>query len=247
AKEQHKEAVVKAKSDAADFFVDTGLNIASDMWQIEKFGMITSYGQWGAKIGEWAFKNLDAESWSEKACSLKVQRKDDVANEGSIIQCEEGLCKPVLTMAGERFKLDNSTAEQFGSDYVYSVVFHTGHLQPPVGDVSPELSFKLYLSGEKDSYFENAEGGEWISFGYTELYRFEESIKSNVTYDELCVKFERGFPPGRFNSDKLFCRSLVSSSTGSSAFDTGSVAPQDYMDPETYEGENPATDYQFRE
>ncbi|MFW6378503.1 MAG: hypothetical protein ACOCZV_00610, partial [Nanoarchaeota archaeon] len=220
----------QAINSAIKFGVDLGVKFLVQQTQIDQYAMT---GNLFPKASAFISENLDTGTWAEKACSMSVDRSKggSQGNDGTVIQCEEGLCMPVLSMAGERFELDENTAEDFGATYVYTFSFHVGNMKEPHAGAQEPI-FELYFDGKKKSYMQMGDSTE-ITIPYTgELVRIQHSFKSNKTYNKLCADFQAPFPPGRANGKDMFCRDLVKSSTGDSAFDTGSRAPADYLDPE---------------
>ncbi|MFP4118913.1 MAG: hypothetical protein ACLFTH_02555 [Candidatus Woesearchaeota archaeon] len=215
----------EAYNEAVKWAIDVGVNI---LFENTKFETWASTANWAPGFSEWVSENMDVDTWVDKACSVDVQRSkgSSEGNSGSEVQCADGLCMPVLTMAGERFEMDDDV---FNAEYVYTLVFHAGNVEPPNEDV-PEMTFELYLDGEKKTYL-SGEDGEKLTLPFHSMFRLQKSAKSNTTYEEFCVEFDRAYPPGRADGKKKFCRDLRISTTGDSDFDTGSRAPKDYLDP----------------
>ncbi|MGM5481110.1 MAG: hypothetical protein ACQESE_01725 [Nanobdellota archaeon] len=243
--EANKKENDDAVQETINWAVDVGVSVLIDNTNIDEFISLSNIFP-GAS--EWISENLDMETWSSKVCNFgRMTSGVEEEGSGSVVQCEGGMCMPVLTMAGEGFKLDDETAEKFNSKYVYTIVFHAGNVVPANENVE-DITFELYLDGENRKYF-SSEDSDKITLPFHSILRIQEAFKANTTYNQICAEFDRPFPPGKSNLEDTFCRPLKVDSTGVSAFDTGSRAPADYLDPDTTRSKSTAkgtlSDYSF--
>ena len=207
---QVREQVFGIMDQAASFAYTQGwLNWAS----LTEMGHNTAMGQ----VSSWSDEYLNSDNYKDGFCSWNsMNTKVSNSIPGSAIQCQDGMCRTVLTMASEKMKVNDT-------HHVYTIVYYVGNVMKPEMGGDDFVKYNVFLKGAgnvKKQLF----GATWLELptGYGHVHDYSNVFASQNNYNKVCLQFEQEFPPHEINGKKEYCRDIVDATDGSSDFDTGS-------------------------
>lgn len=192
-------------------------------WAVStNYGSETFLGQTAQFSETW----LNVDNYKQGICSpLTTGPTTDVGQMGTALQCREGLCRPVLTLAAERIEFNDT-------HYIYSIVYSLG----PVDGASATqdtIKYNVFLNEASGMNEYKLFNNTWMEMEYYTPVNYATAVIGKREYGEICIKFEEKYPPLEISARRDFCRDIIISEGGQSAFDTGAPTPADYLDPET--------------
>lgn len=191
------------------------------------------------KISGLSDRFLNTENWKEGVCSPTLQFSSESTTSGTVIQCANGFCQPVLTMAAERITKNES-------QYIYAISYYLGGVVYPQGtnEKKETVSYMVTLreGSESVDLFQNFR--EWPA--NSAPHEFSFAFNSTAPYSEVCINFEYVFPPNEIAAKKEYCRSIVDADTGDSAWDTGRpTRPDEYITNSSSSGNSSSTEFEI--
>jgi hypothetical protein len=189
--------------------------------KLSSFGHHTLLGS----FSDWSSTYLSSDNMKDSICSPFFDFDSDSGEmQGSAVQCVEGTCRPVLTMASEKLKI-NDTA------YLYTLSYYLGNVRRPVGiDKDEKILYNVFIkkSGVQKPWFNDT----WMKLNYGERnninYAYTRLIQDGG-YTQICIKFKYTYPPEEITAKEEYCRDIKDSTTGDMDFDTGSFNKK-YLD-----------------
>lgn len=181
--------------------------------------------------GDW-LKYTDSDNWKNQICSPLVSiNAGHLAESGTAIQCNDGICNPVLTQAAEKTKFNDT-------HYMYTVVYYVGNVKNPntnsyitknnsLADsnvIKYTVEMKT-IAGLDLPLFTD----DWQRVPYGFYHDYAKSFVSTNNFDKICFVFEKKYPPQEIGNKREYCRDIVDATNGRSDFDTGRPAlPSEY-------------------
>jgi hypothetical protein len=183
-----------------------------------------------AQFADWARNSVD--SHKKSVCDGGIFNSELASSvpSGSAMQCANELCRPVLTQAVERVGFDAVVDNTPTKMYLYTIVYQVGNVRPTSAVAADEtIKFRVMFKtskGTSESLYEP----ELQELRYGDVNDLKTAILSEEEYTEMCFLFDEKFPPGDgITRKKDYCRKIIVSDTGATAFDTGVPVPSDYI------------------
>jgi hypothetical protein len=181
----------------------------------------------GQNMLNWMFTSYWTEKWFGKDYSSYLdfdKRKESICNpdnptnfgdilgtqegsEGSIISCNGGNCRPVLTYATERTELEYPNKTRYN---IYTVVYYIDS-----GDLKGhDLNYTVVFKGDGITIKGYRRGVPLKPYDVKSVHKV---FKTKAVLNQICIKFGKpGFPVGELSSEMEYCREITSNtfSTG---------------------------------
>ncbi|MGE0793439.1 MAG: coiled-coil domain-containing protein [Candidatus Woesearchaeota archaeon] len=167
------------------------------------------------KVADWANTNLNSDNYKDTICSATTDFNKGTTMEGTAVQCINGLCKPVLTMASEKLKINQS-------HYLYTLTYYLGNVEKPQGAINEKMKYNVFFKPGNQRLFNKT----WEELDYYEVADFAQSFLGKGDYTEVCIKFEKPYPPYEQQQELEYCRKIKDSTEGASDYNTGSYNPE---------------------
>jgi hypothetical protein len=201
---------------------------------------LNDYQQWWGDFAviEGIDDILSSEQRKSRICSMDFIGSETDDDAGSAISCSDGVCTPVLTQASEKIAYNES-------HNLYTVVFY-------ISAADRDVEFTILLKGDgptvdvvKESSQLQGDQQDWLTVPAGEIFDFKQAFPRTEDFKEICLYFKEEFPhdtsglignSNRWADNKRheYCRDIVDSNQGQSAWDTGSPVTQDYIYDEIY-------------
>lgn len=232
--ERAEEAKLQARTDKFHNnirkFTDKAILLAQSQGWLN-WASITSLGhnsvtQPIVDLAEFTNTYLNSDHWKNQICSMYISSDlgGDHSTEGSVVQCANGVCSPVLTSAAEKIRYN-------ATHYLYTIIYYVGPVRQTDMTINDDgINYNVLLKGPSVTNSIYVDTWHTLRFGRP-ADDISWSITSPNNYNQICFKFENNFPPEEIGSQREYCRPIVDSTTGGSAFDTGSPVPANYFDP----------------
>lgn len=190
-----------------------------------QFGHHTFMGQ----LTDFTGTYFNSENYKDSLCSAFYDYDADSGSlQGTEVQCTNGLCRAVLTMAAEKMRINETS-------YLYTLTYFVGNVEKPAGiseDETIEYNVFLKKSGSQTPWF----SANWIELQYGNLNNHEYAntrIINDGSYNQICIKFKYPYPPREITANEEFCRDIKDATSGNFDYDTGSfnvIYTPDYDD-----------------
>ena len=221
-KKQRRIEQKKAYLESINYMTDQVLSFMySQGWlnwaKLSEFSHYTALGE----LSSWSDTYLNSERYKESMCDgLLNTNLDSGTMEGSAIQCEDGSCRAVLTMASEKLKVNDT-------HYAYTLTYYLGNVKKPANYNEDYIKYNVILRspGVEKKWFNTS----WLrlDFGDNKNEDYGASRLLKDDYKEICIIFSRPFPPYNMVADATskdtYCRTIKDSTKGTFDYDTGSV------------------------
>jgi len=230
------EADAKIRKQQTDYMVNFAINQALSFaakqgwlnWMKSSyiFGTDSSLAQ----FADWARNSVDAHKKSVCDGGIFNSELASSVPSGSAMQCANELCRPVLTQAVERVGFDAVVDNTPKKLYLYTIVYQVGNVRPTSAIAADEtIKFRVLFKTSKGTS-ESLHEPEIQELSYGEVNDLKISILSEEEYTQMCFLFDEKFPPGDgITRKKEYCRKIIISDSGATAFDTGVPVPSDYI------------------
>lgn len=185
---------------------------------------------------------VDSDSWKTLICSAAyVHPREAQADHGAAIECNNGVCQPVLSFAAEKTKFNDT-------HQLYTFTYYVGGGQYETSDeVNEYIRFmpRFKKEGEikgtnflelvdmsllnrviqaprgGDSLEEITPQAAWMQLPAGQVISDQLTFASEENFTTLCIDFERAYPPNDPLRKKQYCRDISDELVGESAWDTG--------------------------
>ncbi|MFP4523529.1 MAG: hypothetical protein ACLFNM_03220 [Candidatus Woesearchaeota archaeon] len=197
---------------------------------------------------------IDSDSWKTMICSSSfIHPKELVADNGAAIECNNGVCQPVLSFASEKAVFNDTHQLYTFTFYVGGGIYEMNDERNEFIKFMPRFKEKggkeynfleLVDTSSLNRIIQAPRGAEsvedfnpqdsWMQIPAGQIISNQLTFTSKKNFTSVCFKFERSYPPNDPLRKKTYCRDISDESQGDSAWDTGRpTGSEDYVyDPE---------------
>jgi hypothetical protein len=160
---------------------------------------------------------FDPDRWLNNLCNPQTRIIGPTSDTGNVVSCDAGVCRTVLTQAGERqyFKTTNNSEY-----YMYTIAIYIGPVY--YHDLRQNINYNILFKNN---------AGQVLARGYRNDQLVRENMINAVQkvflhvqkFDKMCVTFSESFPPRELilpgtSGLREYCRDIKDID-----FDTGGV------------------------
>ena len=153
---------------------------------------------------------FDSNKWKQNLCNPEVNVIFNGATDsGSVVSCDGGFCKPVLTMAAEKQLITNASGTNY---YIYTITYYVG---PVYLNKGTDLRFRVEFRGKGMSVVQGYRNKIILTNG--DVKRFAKVFAHVKEFNQMCIVFDDPYPPNIIGNKAEYCRTIKTDD-----FNTGS-------------------------